>query len=113
MTEKYSQLKWWRQITGLSHTPPERITIMTSGTPRGTDSLPHAGNGIDVFSVPRPALSSSVVGSPGISVYFFLAAWGIFASSLFGQPLAGQTELARGAAPSNPGPKCKIRRFSQ
>lgn len=78
MMEKYSQLKWWRQITGLSHTPPERITIMTSGTPRGTDSLPHAGNGIDVFSVPRPALSSSVVGSPGISLYLFLAAWGVF-----------------------------------
>lgn len=71
MIEKYSQLKWWRQITGLSHTPPERITIMTSGTPRGTDSLPHAGNGIDVFSVPRPVPWLSVVGSPGISVYFF------------------------------------------
>lgn len=39
---------------------------------------------------------------------FFLMAWGAsLASSLFGQPPAGQTELARGAAPSNPGPKYK------
>lgn len=50
---------------------PDRITIMTSGTPRGTDSLPHAGNGIDVLPISRPAPWSSVVGSPGSIVYFF------------------------------------------
>ena len=41
---------------------------MTPPTPRGSGGL----------RFPRPALSSSVVGSPGISLYLFLAAWRYF-----------------------------------
>ena len=47
----------------------------------------------------------------GFRCIFFWRRGGILASSLFGQPRAGQIELARGAAPSNPGPQYLIRRF--
>ena len=92
---------------------PDRITIMISGTLRGTDPLPHADNASTFYLSPGLLHGHRSSAVRGVSCIFSDGVGGIFASSLFGQPPAGQTELARGAAPSNPGPKYKTRRFSQ
>ena len=90
---------------------PDRITIMISGTLRGTDPLPHADNASTFYLSPGLLHGHRSSAVRGVSCIFSDGVGGIFASSLFGQPPAGQTELARGAAPSNPGPQYLIRRF--
>ena len=84
---------------------PDRITIMISGTLRGTDPLPHADNASTFYLSPGLLHGHRSSAVRGFRCIFFWRRGGILASSLFGQPPAGQTELARGAAPSNPGPK--------
>lgn len=83
---------------------PDRITIMISGTLRGTDPLPHADNASTFYLFPGLLHGHRSSAVRGLSCIFSDGVGGIFASSLFGQPRAGQIELARGAAPSNPGP---------
>ena len=90
---------------------PDRITIMISGTLRGTDPLPHADNASTFYLFPGLLHGHRSSAVRGLSCIFSDGVGGIFASSLFGKPKAYQTELARGAAPSNPGPKSQERKW--
>ncbi len=90
--------------------PPAPTSIMICGAARGTkDAAPSFAEYV-IYHL-RSALRRRHAPADRRFLYIsFETVCGILASSLFGKPKAYQTELARGAAPSNPGSQSQERR---